>query len=153
MVEICQDRDIQRFTRVPTPYRETEAQQFLGVQDVAWLNGTEAAFAAVDSTDEGVLAHCSLRLTGEARGDIGYLVAADARGRGVAGRCVRLLAGWGFGTLGLARIELHVHVENAPSQLVAERAGFTREGVLRHYMLLDGRRADCVLWSLLPGDG
>jgi RimJ/RimL family protein N-acetyltransferase len=66
---------------------------------------------------------------------------------------VGLLAGWGFETLGLARVELHVHVENAPSLVVAERAGFTREGVLRDYMLLDGRRADCVLWSLLPGDG
>jgi RimJ/RimL family protein N-acetyltransferase len=39
-----------------------------------------------------------------------------------------------------------------PSQRVAEKAGFVREGVLRsHARFREGRR-DSVLFSLVPGD-
>jgi RimJ/RimL family protein N-acetyltransferase len=38
------------------------------------------------------------------------------------------------------------------SQAVAERAGFTREGVLRSYMVGKGERLDMVMFSLLPTD-
>jgi hypothetical protein len=38
------------------------------------------------------------------------------------------------------------------SQRVAERSGFRREGVLRSYHVVDGRREDAVFFSLLPGD-
>jgi [ribosomal protein S5]-alanine N-acetyltransferase len=35
---------------------------------------------------------------------------------------------------------------------VAEKAGFTREGVLRSYMEFNGRRRDGVMYSLLRQD-
>jgi hypothetical protein len=36
---------------------------------------------------------------------------------------------------------------------VAEKVGFTREGVLRSHLLHpDGRRRDSVMFSLLPGE-
>jgi RimJ/RimL family protein N-acetyltransferase len=35
---------------------------------------------------------------------------------------------------------------------VAEKAGFTREGVLRSYMQSRGRRDDMVAFSLLPDE-
>jgi RimJ/RimL family protein N-acetyltransferase len=38
------------------------------------------------------------------------------------------------------------------SQRVAERSGFRREGVLRSYHVVDGRREDAVFLSLLPAD-
>ncbi len=55
--------------------------------------------------------------------------------------------------MGLARLELRTDPENVASQRVAERAGFTREGVLRAYNArTDGTRADAVVYSLLPQD-
>ena len=39
-----------------------------------------------------------------------------------------------------------------PSQRVAEKAGFRREGVLRSFRELKGMRRDYVIYSLLPGD-
>ena len=38
---------------------------------------------------------------------------------------------WGFGALGLARVDWFAEVGNAGSRRVAEKAGFTIEGVLR----------------------
>jgi hypothetical protein len=43
-------------------------------------------------------------------------------------------------------------VDNQPSQHVAAKAGFSREGVLRSYLLHRGVRADYRLYSRLPSD-
>jgi RimJ/RimL family protein N-acetyltransferase len=42
--------------------------------------------------------------------------------------------------------------DNDASQRVAERCGFTREGVLRSHTPFKGGRRDTVLFSLLPGE-
>jgi RimJ/RimL family protein N-acetyltransferase len=87
-----------------------------------------------------------------ARAEIGYWVAREARGRGVASGAVVLLGAWLFESLQLARLQIHTETENLASQRVAERAGFTREGVLRSYELIKGRPIDVVMFSALPGD-
>jgi RimJ/RimL family protein N-acetyltransferase len=82
----------------------------------------------------------------------GYWLSPAARGRGLATRAVRLLARWAFGELGLARLELTCGPDNEASQQVAERCGFTREGLLRSHVPFKGGRRDSVLYSLLPGE-
>ena len=42
--------------------------------------------------------------------------------------------------------------ENTPSNRLAERLGFSREGVLRSYEPFKGHRPDLASWSLLPHD-
>ncbi len=64
-------------------------------------------------------------------GEIGYWVAAPARGRGLATRALTLLRDWAVGELGLERIELLIHVENERSQRLAERTGFLDTGERR----------------------
>ncbi len=46
----------------------------------------------------------------------------------------------------------YVNLDNAASERVLERAGFTREGVVRSLPKPDGRRVDKTLFSLLPGE-
>lgn len=86
------------------------------------------------------------------RAAIGYWVAPWARGRGVATRSLRLLAGWTFAAFGLERLELTCGPDNPASARVAERCGFTREGVLRSHMVFKDSRRDTVVYSLLPGE-
>jgi [ribosomal protein S5]-alanine N-acetyltransferase len=45
-----------------------------------------------------------------------------------------------------------VQPDNAPSLAMAERVGFRREGLLRSYRVIRGRRVDFVMLSLLPGE-
>jgi RimJ/RimL family protein N-acetyltransferase len=61
-------------------------------------------------------------------GELGYWVAAPARGRGVATRAVRLLSTWGLGPVGLPLLEIHVLPGNARSHAVARKAGFSHAG-------------------------
>jgi RimJ/RimL family protein N-acetyltransferase len=66
---------------------------------------------------------------------------------------VRLVTRWAFEELAIERIELRAHPENGPSLRVAERAGFTREGVERASRAWpDGTRFDSIVFSLLRTD-
>jgi RimJ/RimL family protein N-acetyltransferase len=83
--------------------------------------------------------------------EIGYFVFPPARGRGIATTIARLLAEHAF-SFGVVRVAAYVNVGNIASERVLERAGFTREGVVRSMPLPDGRRIDKTLFSLLPGE-
>jgi RimJ/RimL family protein N-acetyltransferase len=83
--------------------------------------------------------------------EVAYLAGAEGRGRGLMTRAVRLVCDWLF-SAGVGRIEVRTHPDNAPSQRLAERCGFQREGIERKSIWLHGRRADAIVWSLLPGD-
>jgi RimJ/RimL family protein N-acetyltransferase len=127
IVEACQDPEIPRWTLVPSPYGESDARAYLERVADGWDADARATFAVVDAADPGALLGAAglyaiewdLRVA-----DIGYWVAAPARGRGVATRAVELLAGWAFGSLGLERLDLRAHEHNTASHAVARRAGF-----------------------------
>ena len=128
LVEMCQDPAIPRWTLVPDHYSEQEATDYLARVAAGLADGTRASFAVTDAGDGSMLGTAGIMAIDHARscGEIGYMLAAPARGRGVASRAVRLLVGWAFGPLGLERVELHIDRHNAPSLAVAARTGFTR---------------------------
>jgi RimJ/RimL family protein N-acetyltransferase len=149
MVEPLNDPAIARWTRVPSPYTREDAVEFLAQVDAGLATGEALSLAMASPSDGALVGSIALHVTSweHRRGNIGYLVFPTARGRGLAPRAVRLLAGWAFEHAGLARIGILTRVGNEASQRVAQKAGFTREGVLRAYM--DG---DMVSWSLLPDE-
>ena len=146
----CQDPEIARWTRIPQNYTESDARAFLLYRFDALVAGVTAPFAIV-STDDRLLGSVSiLRLAWtQLRGEVGYWLAADARGQGHATRAVRLICAWSFESLGLERIDLYAAVGNEASQHVAQRAGFTREALLRSYMRGKDGELDMVAFGLL----
>ena len=55
--------------------------------------------------------------------------------------------------LGAPRVHLHTDVGNGASQAVAQRAGFSPEGIVRSCLSYrDGSRADAVLFGRLAGE-
>ena len=153
LVAAVQDPLIPRYTRVPSPYGEREAREFIVEQRRRREAGIELSLLVVDAESDALLGSVGVRLDREnARAEIGYWVTHEARGRGVASGAVVLLGAWLFESLEPARLQIHTETENLASQRVAERAGFTREGVLRSYELIKGRPIDVVMFSALPGD-
>jgi RimJ/RimL family protein N-acetyltransferase len=149
------DPVMQRFSWRTTPYTETDARDYLAEQEEARLRGERLDFALAAPRDQDVALGCislyEVRLdTGCAA--VGYWLAPEARGRGLAAHAVRLLARWAFAELGLARLELTCGPDNEASQHVAERCGFSREGLLRSHVPFKGARRDSVIYSLLPGE-
>jgi RimJ/RimL family protein N-acetyltransferase len=149
----CQDPEIPRWTVVPSPYTENHARDFIAGCAEDREAGRELALAIVDrrGTLLGTIGLGRFDWD-DGKAEIGYWIAREARRRAVGARATRLLALWALTELGLERLELLANPENEASQRLAERAGFTREGVLRRYRRRHGQREDLVMFSLLAED-
>jgi len=130
---------------------EHSAREFLEVNRSGWAGGKCATFSICDPRDDCV-GHVWVDLAGSRGGEVGHWLLPQARGKGLATRSVRLISRWALRELELPRLSLFTEPSNERSQRVAERTGFVREGVLRSYVEIAGRRVDCVVFSLLPAD-
>jgi RimJ/RimL family protein N-acetyltransferase len=156
LVEACRDPEIVRWTRVPERYGETDARAYLLQRYDAIESGSAAPFAIVSATDDRQLlgSIALMRFDWQhRRAEVGYWLARAARGDGHATRAVGLICSWAFRVLGLERIGLLAATSNPASQRVAERGGFTREAVLRSYLLGKEERHDMVAFGLLAAPG
>jgi RimJ/RimL family protein N-acetyltransferase len=147
------DPDVLRFTRVPEPTPADFPQQWLATYEAGRRDGTREAFAALDR--DGRLVGLALAFgidAKEGEAELGYIVAPEARGRGVGTAILRALTDWAFAATAVERIRLVVDVENPASLRVAEGAGYVREGVMRSVHFKNGRRIDAVLLSRLRSD-
>jgi len=81
-----------------------------------------------------------------------YWLDRRVRGRGIAVEALNLVTEWAFRDHGIVRVQLATHLDNDRSQRVAERCGFSREGVLRAWEPVKDERPDVVMWSRLVND-
>ncbi len=85
-------------------------------------------------------------------GHIGYWIGQKYAGKGYMVDALDLLAGHAFDTMRLHRIEAACIPDNRRSVRVLEKAGFTREGLLRSYLKINGDWQDHYLYSLIADD-
>jgi RimJ/RimL family protein N-acetyltransferase len=148
VLRACQDAEILRWLpTLPRPYELANALAFVRGEAVP----DEVSLAFV--VDGEVAGSIGMSPRPERIGHIGYWCAPEHRGHGWTARALRLFAHHAFNELGVERLELVTEPDNTASQRVAARAGFVREGLLRAYVRHpDGRRADALMFSLLPAD-
>jgi RimJ/RimL family protein N-acetyltransferase len=84
--------------------------------------------------------------------NIGLSLFAEHRGQGIGRETLRSIARYLFDHYDVGRLEGSTDVENAAMQRACEKAGFTREGVLRGAQFRQGARHDLVLYSMLRAD-
>jgi RimJ/RimL family protein N-acetyltransferase len=144
--------EIARWTRAPSPYKDSDAIAWLATHPVLLRRRTELPLAITDADSGELLGSIGLRFPEDGRGEFGYLVAAGARRRGVAERALRLYARWAFEELGVERLEVLIQPGNEASLALAEKVGFRREGTLRSYTVIRGQRVDLVMLSVLRGE-
>lgn len=84
--------------------------------------------------------------------NMGIALLPEARGQGYGTQAHRLLARYLFGYTTVHRIEAATEAGNTAEQRSLEKAGFTREGVMRGVFWRDGAWRDGVLYSLLRTD-
>jgi RimJ/RimL family protein N-acetyltransferase len=141
---------------IPQPYTDADANAWLSQARQAWRESAGCPFAVVDASTGRLLGGIGVRWNDRVNqvGEIGYWARADVRGQGVTTRAVRLVAEWALEAAGCERLVLRADTGNVPSQRVAERAGFVREGVERssRFSSRQGRRVDFVVYSRLPDD-
>lgn len=85
-------------------------------------------------------------------GEIGYWVRSDETSRGVGTEVTARLVQVGFEELNLHRIVLRIAIGNRGSERIAEKLGFTREGILREEIKVAGAWLDHTVYSLLEDE-
>jgi RimJ/RimL family protein N-acetyltransferase len=150
LVRELADPEVPRWTNVPPSYGRTEGEAFLGQAEPQRLAGRALTLAIGDPLRGAVgLTDVDWR---DRRAEVGYWVAASWRGRGLASLAVRLLSDWALSQAGLERLDLYANPANEASQRVAEKAGYTREGLLRELRYRQGERETLYVFSRLASD-
>lgn len=151
LAEILSDPTIFRNLRdgLPYPYTERDAEEFIRSMLSA---DRDKVFAFSVVADGGVVGSI-----GAFRGvnihsrtaELGYYLAAEARGKGLMTCAVRLLCGYVFAHSDILRIYAEPFARNLASCRVLEKAGFTFEGTLRANAVKCGAVEDMKMYSLL----
>ncbi len=151
--DACQDPTIPRFTTVPSPYTMTHAISFIREQaPTHFAQKSELLFVITKGGSEeeefcGVISFHSISLHNHTA-ELGYWIAASARGMRIGSRAVRTIGEYGFMTMGFRRIEALVDVDNVASRALLISAGYELEGTMRKKVTRDnGSQIDMVLFS------
>ena len=142
-----------------TAMRDSESRRWLNDYDETAAEiedqrvaGEALVLTIADAESDAFLGFVALLMKEHRVGELAYMVAPEARGRGLARGAAQLVTDWALATLELPRMQLRIDPENAASIRVAERCGYRFEGVLRSVFELRGQRVDSAMYSRLPTD-
>ncbi|MFN2523929.1 MAG: GNAT family N-acetyltransferase [Mycobacteriales bacterium] len=128
---VLDDPEIARWTPHPYPTPPGYAAARIAADADLWAEGVRAELAVLDATTGALLGSVGLYRFSPGRAEVGWLTAEQARRSGVAGEAVSALCRWAFQAGGMQRLDVQVLVGNWGSRRVAEKSGFTIEGVQR----------------------
>ncbi|MNC36537.1 putative ribosomal N-acetyltransferase YdaF [compost metagenome] len=80
---------------------------------------------------------------------LGYRLDGSEQGKGYMTEAVKEIIAYGFGKLGLHRIEANIMPRNAASLKVTEKLGFYHEGLAKSYLKINGKWEDHIHTVLL----
>jgi ribosomal-protein-alanine N-acetyltransferase len=83
---------------------------------------------------------------------LGYGVAREHWGRGIASEAARAAVDYAFEALGVGKVWARADPRNAASVRILENLGMQREGLLRGQLLVRGERVDRVYYGLLRAE-
>lgn len=149
-----QDPETVRWMAIDLPYTLEHARGFIDETALAWER-REAAHFVIAGHDDALVGYLGV-LSVEDRMrvvELGYWVAPEARGRGVATHALRLAINWIQENLEPRRIELGMLAGNEASRRVAESSGFVFEGTVPSDKLLDGQPAEEWIFVLTSEGG
>ena len=125
---------------------------FLEFSDSEWTRWPAGPYL-IESRETGeLLGGTGLAFETRYRASTGYVLARDAWGKGYATEAVHAMVEISQ-DIGVVRLYALCHVDHDTSARVLEKAGFTREGILRKYLefpnLAPGEPADVYCYARL----
>jgi ribosomal-protein-serine acetyltransferase len=121
----------------------------------AWVEGTRLPLAIGIPGDDGhrLVGAMNLAIDQSAgSAEVGFWIDESAEGRGLVARVLNAVLGHAFGDLDLHRVELRTLTTNDRSIRLAERSGFTLEGVLRKAVRFPDGHRDVAVYALLADE-
>ena len=133
--------------RFPHPYTLRDAKAF--IQSCAAVRPHLSFAIVVDQEAVGGIGISPGSDVERFSAEIGYWLAEPFWGRGIAAEALELMAAYAFSTCRLLRLFALPFAENRQSTRVLEKAGYTREAILRSSAVKDGTVRDQALYALV----
>ncbi|MEK3886255.1 GNAT family N-acetyltransferase [Bacillus sp. FSL K6-3431] len=84
--------------------------------------------------------------------EIGYWLGRNFEGNGLATKACEILIQHAFSDLQLNKVEINVATNNIKSKAIPERLGFTNEGIIRNYEMINGEYLNRIVFGLLKDE-
>lgn len=148
---LCNDQRVQATTlNIRFPYTIEHAHEWFEHQSQGWNDGASCSFGIVIAGTNELIGDVSLNLRMKHRAAmIGFYIGVSYWGNGYVTEAAHAALGFGFGVLGLNRIEAGHFAGNHASGRVQRKIGMTYEGTRRSYFVVRGKRTDDVLHAIL----
>lgn len=130
----------------PFPYGEENAKQF--IERVKDLNPAQIFAIILDGELAGAVGIHPQSGIMRMNAEIGYWVAEEYWGRGVATKAIAYIVEYGFKTFDIDRIYARPYGTNKPSQRVLEKNGFVLEAHIKGNILKRGERLDELIYAI-----
>ncbi len=139
--------------RIPYPYTESDAQDFMAGMQEELLNGSGLRLGIVVRESDTLCGGVGLRIEADhRRAELGYWIGVPYWGKGYATEAARAMVKYGFETLGLHRIFASHFVDNSASAKVLRKIGMRHEGRQRAHILKWGEFLDIEMYGMLASD-
>jgi ribosomal-protein-alanine N-acetyltransferase len=146
----AQDPEVTRYV-IWQPHRHLgDTREFLQRCVDRWEAGTEFTWA-ICLPDGTLIGAFALRVDGH-KADTGYVLAQPSWGNGYATEALRAVIAWALQQPQIFRVWATCDHENPASARVMEKAGMTREGVLRRWLIhpqASSTPRDCLCYSIV----
>jgi len=147
------DPAVCRYLSWPRHLSLEDTRTFLGFSDACWERWPAGPYLIATLDDGRLIGSTGLAFETPRRASTGYVLAADAWGRGFAGEALAAMVGLAR-ELGVKRLYALCHTEHRASWRVLEKGGFLREGVLRQHSvfpnLAPGEPLDVLCYARAP---
>ncbi|MEM1057251.1 MAG: GNAT family N-acetyltransferase [Bacteroidota bacterium] len=133
---------------------EAAAREYLDSIQEGVRDRTLFQWAIADAETDRMMGTCTLTSWDKdnRHAGIGFILAREFWGRGLATEAVRRVLRFGFEEMDLHRVEADVHPGNAASLALLEKVGFQREGYFRERWFTFEVWEDSVILGLLRSD-
>jgi RimJ/RimL family protein N-acetyltransferase len=154
LLEINGDPEVTRYLPYETWTSTADA--------TAWLErmqslgeGGSARQLVIARNDDGKVIGTALLFKydeGSQRVELGYVLGRSHWGQGYASEALGTLLQHAFGVMGIRRVEAEVNPDNAASNALLQKLGFTHEGFLRARWVAKGETYGVNIYGLLADD-
>ena len=153
MQELASNKCVARFTRLPHPYADGEAEKFIATHAAKFEQGT-ALVLAITLAETSEIVGC-IGLDGDFKSgiaELGYWLGAQYWGKGYCTEAARAMVDYASRALGVCRVHAAHFGQNPASGRVMEKVGMTPEGRRRQHLFRWGEYDDEVLYGLLRAE-
>ncbi|WP_255473274.1 GNAT family N-acetyltransferase [Planomicrobium sp. CPCC 101110] len=86
------------------------------------------------------------------KAELAYTLSHNYWGKGITVEVAGAVLAFGFGEMGLNKVEAPIMLDNLQSQRVVEKLGMKREGIARQHMIIKGQFVDLAMYSILKSE-